>query len=61
MKNLKLVDQQYRAWSECTDVQASQALYWWQRLIAFGSDRTRVNTKEEVLNKCSAHCDLLIT
>ena len=31
-KNLKLVSQQYRAWSDCTDVQAGLALYWWQRL-----------------------------
>ena len=32
-----------RAWSDCTDVQAGQALYWWQRLITFGVGRIRVN------------------
>ena len=37
--NLKLVSQQYRAWSDCTD-----ALYWWQRLITLGVGRIRVNT-----------------
>ena len=36
------VSQQYRAWSDCVDVQASLALYWWQRLIAFSSSRTIV-------------------
>ena len=29
-ENLQLVSQQYRAWSDCTDVQAGLALYWWQ-------------------------------
>ena len=33
LKNLKLVSQQYRAWSDFTDVQAGLALYRWQRLI----------------------------
>ena len=32
----KLVSHQYRAWSDCIDVQAGLALYWWQRLITFG-------------------------
>ena len=36
-ENFKLVSQQYRAWSDCTDVQADPALYWWQRLITFGA------------------------
>ena len=35
-ENFKLVSQQYRAWSDCTEVQAGLALYWWQRLITFG-------------------------
>ena len=38
-----LVSQQYRAWSDCTVVQAGQALYWWQRLITFGVGRKRIN------------------
>jgi hypothetical protein len=29
-ENLKLISQQYRAWSDCIDVQGSLALYWWQ-------------------------------
>ena len=40
---LKLVSQQYRAWWDCTDVQAGLALYCWQRLITFGSGRISVN------------------
>ena len=43
-ENLKMVSQQYRAWSDCTAVQAGLALYWWQRLIIFGVGRIRVNT-----------------
>ena len=35
LKVEKVVSQQYRAWSNWTDVQASLALYWWQRLITF--------------------------
>ena len=35
-ENLKLVNQQYRIWSDCVAVQASLALYWWQRIITFG-------------------------
>jgi hypothetical protein len=31
VKIFKLVSQQYRAWSDCTNVQADLALYWWQR------------------------------
>ena len=30
MRAWKSVNQQYRAWSDFTDVQASLALYWWQ-------------------------------
>ena len=37
-----MVNQQYRAWSDCIDGQAGLALYWWQRLIACGSRRKRV-------------------
>ena len=32
-----------KAWSDCKDVQAGLALYWWQRLISFGVGRVRVN------------------
>ena len=42
-ENLKLVSHQYRAWSDCTDVQPGLALYWWQRQITIGVDRIRVN------------------
>ena len=38
-----MVSQQYRALSNCTDVQAGLALYWWQKLITFGVGRIRVN------------------
>ena len=38
----KLDSQQYRAWSDCTDVQAGLALYWSQRLFTFGVGRIRV-------------------
>ena len=41
MRTWKLFSQQYRDWSDCTDMQASLALYWWQRLITFSSDRIR--------------------
>ena len=34
---MNLVSQQYRAWSDCTD------LYWWQSLIIYGFCRIRVN------------------
>ena len=42
---LKFISQQYRALSDCTGVQAGLTLYWWQRLIAFGFDRIRVNQR----------------
>ena len=42
-RDIKMVSQQYRAWSDCMDVKASLALYWWQRLITFGVGRIRVN------------------
>ena len=32
----KLVSQQHRAWSDCTDVKAGPDPYWWQRLITYG-------------------------
>ena len=41
MRIFKLVSQQYRAWSDCTHVQAGLALYWWQRLITFASSRLK--------------------
>ena len=41
----KLVSQKYRTlWSDCTNVQADLALYWWQKLIIFGPGRIRVIT-----------------
>ena len=43
-ESLKMVSQQYRARSDCTDVQAGLALYCWQRLITFGAVRIWVNT-----------------
>ena len=50
-ENLKLVSQQYRAWTDCTDVQAGLALYWWQTLIIFSPSRIRVkmNEKDHIL------------
>ena len=42
----KLVSHQYRAWSDCMDVQAGLALCWWQRLITFDCSRIRVNIQE---------------
>ena len=41
-KNFKLVSQQYTGWSDCMDVQAGLALYWWQSLITFSVGRIRV-------------------
>ena len=32
-----MVSEQYRAWSDCTEMQAGLALYWWQRLITVSS------------------------
>ena len=46
MRSWKLVSQQYRAWLNCTDVQAGLVLYWCQRLIIFGSSRIRVNNHQ---------------
>ena len=37
-----MVSQQYRGWSDSMDVKADLALFWWQRLITFGSSRRRV-------------------
>ena len=50
-ENLKLVSQQYRAWSDCTDVQAGLAQYWWQRLITFSVGRIRVKPAPVVWKK----------
>ena len=30
-----MASQQYRTWSDCTDVHAGLVLYWWQRLTRF--------------------------
>ena len=39
---MKTSSLQYRAWSDCTNVQAGLALYMWQKLITFGVGRIRV-------------------
>ena len=41
-ENLILVSRQFRALSVCIDVQAGLVLYWWQRLITFGSSRLSI-------------------
>ena len=52
MRIWKFVIQQYRAWSDCTALQTGLALYWWQRLITFGSSRIWVNTYFTYLRPC---------
>ena len=42
IKMWKLVSQQYRAWSDCMDVQTDLTLHWWQGLTTCGSSRVRV-------------------
>jgi hypothetical protein len=37
-----MVSQQLRAWSDCIDVKAGLALYWWQRQTTFATSRQRV-------------------
>ena len=49
MRTWKLVYQQYKAWSDCQDVQAGLALCWWQRLIIFGSIRIRYQQSKHIL------------
>ena len=49
----KLVSHQYIAWSDCADVQAGLALYWWQMLIIFGVGRIRV---KPTLDLCFTLC-----
>ena len=39
VRTWKLVSQQYRAWSNCTDVQSGLAVYWWHMLSTFNSER----------------------
>ena len=41
-ENFKIGSQQYRDWSDCTDVEAGLALYWWQKLMTMGSSRVSV-------------------
>ena len=42
--------QQYRAWSNCMDVQAClYILYWWQRLLTFCSGRIRIKSDINLL------------
>ena len=43
-----LVSHHYRACSDCTDVQAGTGINWWQRLITFGSSRTKVNNNHSL-------------
>ena len=45
---LKFVSQQYRAWSDCTDVEAGLALYWSLRLITFGSSTTKIKKSDNM-------------
>ena len=40
---LKLASQQYRAWSDCANVQSGLALFWWQMLITLGSSKTTLS------------------
>ena len=41
-ENLKLVSQQYRTSSDCTDVKAGLVLNRWQRLSTYSSSRVRI-------------------
>jgi hypothetical protein len=42
----------YRAWYDCTVLQAGLALYWWQRLVSFGSSRLRFDPVVFFTNDC---------
>ena len=46
-----MASQQYRAWSDCMDLQAGLVLVWWQRLITFGFSRIRVKLHQQ----CKGH------
>ena len=54
MRTWKLFSNQYRAWSGCTDVHAGPALYWWQWLFTFCSNRIRVKC-------CLINCRVLLS
>ena len=53
-----LVSQKYRAWSDCSDVQAGLALYRWQRQITFGEGGIRVNALNCLLAWYYVHLSL---
>ena len=56
---MKLVSQQYRAWSDCMDVRDGLALYWWQRHTTFGVGRIRVNfIKRFIIIQVTQNCML---
>ena len=59
-EHLKLDSQQYRAWSDCMGVQAGLALYWYQRLNIFSSNRIKVNELLQKMNKLSKSCILFL-
>ena len=42
---LEVGQPQYKAWSDCTGVQAGLAMYWGQSLINLGFGRIRVNNQ----------------
>jgi hypothetical protein len=42
VKVWKLLGYQYRAWSDCTVLQAHLTLYWWQRSMAFISSILKI-------------------
>ena len=44
--------QQYRAWSDCTNVQAGLALYWWQSLLLVVISMGRVKIKMLMIFQC---------
>jgi hypothetical protein len=51
--NIKLVRQQYTAWSDCVDVQASLAQYWWHLPTTLGSSSWRVMLlKSKMISLC---------
>ena len=63
MRIWKLVSQQNRAWSDCTNGRLAWLLYWWQRLITIVSSSIKVNTLSyptSSLNSCSSLCIISI-
>ena len=52
---------QHRACSDCTNVQAGLAGYWWHRIIIFGSTKGRVELDTHFMTNnyvISCHSDL---